>query len=144
VCCFSSVCPSQVKWNRLCESILATTHEGDLKIWDLRVCCILISLSFSICLSVFVSLALSLSLSLSVSLILSTSVFLSVSLCLSVCVCLSLCLSLSVCLSYSLSGSLYVSDSVSLFVSLGACLFGFFLLFFSPWTIASQRQKSDL
>lgn len=32
----SVVCPSQVKWNRLCESILATTHEGDLKIWDLR------------------------------------------------------------------------------------------------------------
>lgn len=34
----SVVCPSRVRWSPLSEKSLATTHEGDLKIWDLRKC----------------------------------------------------------------------------------------------------------
>ena len=28
---------SQVKWNRVNPHLLGTTHEGDIRIWDIRV-----------------------------------------------------------------------------------------------------------
>lgn len=34
---WSSVGASQVKWNRVNRHVLATSHDGDIRIWDLRV-----------------------------------------------------------------------------------------------------------
>lgn len=28
---------SQVKWNKFNDTLLATSHEGDIRIWDTRV-----------------------------------------------------------------------------------------------------------
>lgn len=31
---------NQVKWNKIDENLIATSHEVDVRIWDIRVCTI--------------------------------------------------------------------------------------------------------